>query len=168
VDWIEFVSAHGPDHFASFEFRAEDDARIRELLRGLELPGFRRKEIVGQPMTSEFRAPLQPELFDFYVDAHHHDALVANMLGTARQNIWIYTVMSVGAGQLWIEHGFGDPDAACVEAETRALDALTRSPDLALGKWSLEWGGQGYDHGVGREGSGAAALREALKLGGAT
>lgn len=136
--WTDFVRGQGPDHFAAVEVRPADAARVRDAVRALSLPGFRRTEIAGKPLTSEFRGPAAADAFDVYVDVHHHDAIVAQLRGETRTNIWIYTVVSVGAGQVWIEHGYGNPPDECISSEAEILRTLS---GMDLGAWSFEWGG---------------------------
>lgn len=153
--WIALAEQGGPDHFMELVFDGE-------LVRALDTTGFIRTELCDAAMFSELRAELPCVSFDLYADVAHNDQLLANLRGTTRTNLWSYQTMMVGAGRVWIEHGYASssPDVLAVEARVLEL-AVTGSARLV--SWSIEHGGQGHPHGVVRAGTSAAALAAALE-----
>lgn len=158
VTWLMDMGGNGPDHFMEIVL----DGDPRPLIRSIDTAGFVRAEL-ERPTISEFRAPHPAPAMDLYVDTHHSDALFANLRGDASRNLWIYRIMTAAPGIFWIEHGYGSVDADQLESEMRVIAALARTGPR-IRSWSIEYGGQGYNHGVVKAGTSAEDLRRYLGL----
>lgn len=155
--WVRLLGSDGPDHFMELVF----DHDVRGLVGALDMTGFVRTEITGQPMFSEVRRELACDGFDLYADAHNHAALLANLLGKGDTNLWTCETVLVGGHRVWIEHGYGTTSPLTLGAEMRLLEHVVAHP-AGLVSWSVEYGGQGYPHGIAIAGSSAAELASAL------
>jgi hypothetical protein len=160
VTWIMDMGGHGPDHFMEITF----DGDPRALVRAVDTAGYSRAEFDRHPF-SEFRPRHAVQAMDLYVDDYHFDRLVANLRGTASTNLWTYQVMTAAPGILWIEHGYGSTGPAQLESEMRVIAAAAVGPVPRVRSWSIEYGGQGYSHGVVKAGGSASELRAYLGLG---
>ncbi|APR82587.1 Hypothetical protein A7982_07936 [Minicystis rosea] len=156
--WIDLVEHGGPDHFMELVF----DRDVGALVRALDTTGFIRTELGDAAMFSELRAELPCATFDLYADVAHNDALLANLRGITRTNLWSYQTMMVGAGRVWIEHGYGSSSPDVLAVEARVLE-LAATGAARLVSWSIEHGGQGHPHGVARAGASAVDLAAALE-----
>ena len=158
--WDALIGGRGPDHFLELVF----DRDVRPRVRGLDTTGFVRSAQVG-PMACGFRGEVAGDGYDLYVDAAHHDAVVANLVGPDGANVWVYeTIMvggGVGGGRIWVEHGYGSASADARAVEARVL-ALATAAGAGLVAWSIEYGGQGYPGGVVAAGTSGAELASAL------
>lgn len=74
--WDALIGWRGPDYFLELVF----DRDVRPRVRGLDTTGFVRSAQVG-PMACGFRGEVAGDGYDSYVDAAHHDAVVANLVG---------------------------------------------------------------------------------------
>jgi hypothetical protein len=164
VRWVELLNGRGPDQFLELCLRG-DDERLRAVVCDAVGDQFHRTTMAGELMATPFRVPKKaPSGWDFYGDPHSHRDLVSTLRGTARKNNWAFCSLWCGAQTLWLEHGYSFSTPACDGAETQVLELLTRASWLTVDSWSIEWGGQGYAHGVARSGTDAASLRAALRL----
>ncbi|NTU81587.1 MAG: hypothetical protein HGA45_19770 [Chloroflexales bacterium] len=95
------------------------------------------------------------------IDAGNYDTYVGNLAGAAR-NIWVYNLIRITGDTIEIQAGYGGRGEELSRAETQLLREILATPGMALTRWKVIAGGEGYDYRTLREGEDGESLRRYL------
>lgn len=150
----------GPDAFMELVFAPGCDEVLSRVV-ATSLPGFVGARIEGA-MESAFADRRAVAAYDAYAEEERAASVHAHLRGNARENAWVYRVVTVGDSRVRFEDGYMGGDAATVVAESRLVVALACHPELEIVAWVVRSGGHGYDVLTIAEGREGRTLLERL------
>lgn len=150
--WFHEIGGNGPDWFLQIKVGSAAIARVRAAVRALTLADLRRYTEVKDGVE-----------LDHYVNQHRLRDFVANLEGHGRTNIWIYNWIQIGRGAVAFERGYSGQGGGATTDEQRVIAAILADRAVAIERWSVGAGGQGYDWVDIAEGADAGSLIEYLE-----
>jgi hypothetical protein len=95
------------------------------------------------------------------IDAGNYDTYAGNLAGAAR-NIWVYNLIRITGDTLEIQAGYGGRGEDLSRAETQLLHEILATPGVALTRWKVIAGGEGYAYRTLHEGGDGESLQRYL------
>lgn len=97
------------------------------------------------------------------IDASNYDTYTGNLAGAAR-NIWVYNLIHITGDTIEIQAGYGGRGEDLSRAETQLLHEILSTPGVALTRWKVIAGGEGYEYRTLHEGGDGESLRRYLTM----